>query len=281
MDERLTAISRALAYVEIHLKDKLQVEELAEACGYSLYYFIRLFNQCVHLTPYDYLVRRRLTQAALEVLHSRRRLLDIALDFGFQNAETFTRAFYRVFGLQPSQARKQGGLDQRLLLQPCSREQMLYYQACGIPHAQPCSRPSQLLAGFALEQDLAPDRVEQVAEKLRGIQPDLSEFFWVTTYLEPAADQPPTYFAGVAWPDWTDLPAECLAKAIPAGSYARFSQDCLLDYMEMARSYIYQVWTANTGERFAHPLEVCQIQLGDESETHLYLPVFNNSPATF
>ena len=97
MEDQLAAISRALDFIERHLKDKILVEDMADACGYSLFYFIRLFNQSIHLTPYDYLIRRRLAQAAQELLNGDRRVLDIALDYGFQSAEAFTRAFNRVF----------------------------------------------------------------------------------------------------------------------------------------------------------------------------------------
>jgi AraC family transcriptional regulator len=282
MDERLTAISRALEYIERHLKEMARVEDMAQACGYSLYYFIRLFNQCVHLTPYDYLIRRRLAQAALELLNGERRLLEIALDYGFQSAETFTRAFTRVFGIQPSLARKQGGVDERLLLRPCSREQLLYYQTCGVPRSQFSNRSMQLLGGYVFQNDLTPDRLVEIIERLQALQPLAREFFWVTTYPQPSMGLPPSYFAGIPVPDVSALPAQCLAKPIPAGSYACFSQSDLPAYLQTARRYIYQVWAANMAETFQSPLEACRISLQLEKQSsQILLPLFNNPKTTF
>lgn len=282
MDERLTAISRALEYIERHLKEKMRVEDMAQACGYSLYYFIRLFNQCVHLTPYDYLIRRRLAQAALELLKGERRLLEIALDYGFQSAETFTRAFTRVFGIQPSLARKQGGVDERLLLRHCSREQLLYYQKCGAPRAQLSNLSPVLLGGYVFQNDLTAERVVEIVERLQALQPLAKEFFWVVSYPQPSTGGPPSYFAGVVVPDWTSLPAQCLAKHVPAGPYACFNQTDLLAHFQTARCYIYQVWAANMAETFPSPLEICRISLQHEKQSsQILLPLFNNPKTIF
>ena len=96
MNERLQAICAAIQFIESHLCDPITVADAAAAAGYSLYHFIRSFNQMVQHTPYDYLMRRRLAVAACELLETERRVIDIALYFQFNNHETFTRGFRRV-----------------------------------------------------------------------------------------------------------------------------------------------------------------------------------------
>ena len=83
--------------------------------GYSLFHFTRLFNQFTGLTPYDYLIRRRLSDASEALLMSDKRIIDIAQDYQFGSHETFTRAFNRLFAMPPSQWREQGAINKYLL----------------------------------------------------------------------------------------------------------------------------------------------------------------------
>ena len=92
------------------------VADMADAVGYSLYHFCRTFNEATHHTPYDYLMRRRLSEAARTLLQADDRIIDVALDHQFSNPETFSRAFRRMFDTQPSQWRKDGCLDRWRLM---------------------------------------------------------------------------------------------------------------------------------------------------------------------
>jgi AraC-like DNA-binding protein len=102
------AILRAITYMDAHLRDSISVADVAAAAGYSLYHFCRVFGTRARQTPYDYLIRRRMTEAAEAVLHSDQRIIDIALDYQFDSHEGFTRAFGRMYGCAPSEARQQG-----------------------------------------------------------------------------------------------------------------------------------------------------------------------------
>lgn len=101
------AILRALAFMEDHIHDPIDVAAVAAAAGYSLYHFCRVFSTHTRHTPYDYLMRRRMTQAAAVIIQSDRKIIDIALDFQFESHEGFTRAFGRMFGCAPTDARQQ------------------------------------------------------------------------------------------------------------------------------------------------------------------------------
>lgn len=105
---QIDAIFQAMSFAEDHLQAPINVAMMAEAAAYSLYYFCRMFGKLTRHTPYDYLIRRRLTQAALEVVQTPQKIIDIALDYQFNSHEGFTRAFGRVFGVSPTEAREQG-----------------------------------------------------------------------------------------------------------------------------------------------------------------------------
>ncbi len=106
----------ALDSVEHRLTEPICVGDMAAAAGCSLFHFIRLFNAVTWHSPYDYAMRRKIGASAARVLGGAESLLEIALDLGFESPEGFTRAFCRVFGINPSDARREGFVDPRKIL---------------------------------------------------------------------------------------------------------------------------------------------------------------------
>jgi len=126
MSVRFSPIHAALEFIEENLRNEISVGDIAASAGYSLYYFIRRFNQTVHYSPYDYLMRRRLSEAACELLSTDRRILDISLDFCFHHHETFSRAFKRMFTTQPSQWRANRNMHEKVLLPALTRDYLVH-----------------------------------------------------------------------------------------------------------------------------------------------------------
>lgn len=105
--ELITGINRVMAYTEQHLREDLDCAKLAQLSGCSYADFQRVFSLLNHMSYLEYVKARRLSQAAVEIIHSRKRILDIALEYGYESADVFAAAFRRAFGCSPSQARKQ------------------------------------------------------------------------------------------------------------------------------------------------------------------------------
>jgi GTP pyrophosphokinase len=87
-------------YIEEHLKEDLSVERLSEWAGYSPWYFSRCFKEKVGASPMEYLKQRRLLAAAKEIRMGRR-ILDAAMDYGWDTHGGFTKAFISQFGYSP------------------------------------------------------------------------------------------------------------------------------------------------------------------------------------
>ncbi len=117
----MDAVLRAAAWVEQHLTEPLRVEEMAAAAGYSLFHFSRLFNGLVQQPPYEYLLRRRLCEAARMLQKTDARAIDAAMQYQFNSPEVFSRAFVRVIGVTPSAWRQSGRVDARRFLPPLTR----------------------------------------------------------------------------------------------------------------------------------------------------------------
>ncbi len=99
------AIQNTLEFLETHLHEKIDIEELAKVAALSPFYYQRLFSRLVKCPVREYVKHRRLARACEELADKRRRILDIALDVGFLSHETFTRAFKEAFGMTPEQYR--------------------------------------------------------------------------------------------------------------------------------------------------------------------------------
>ncbi|MDX2150071.1 MAG: helix-turn-helix domain-containing protein [Bryobacteraceae bacterium] len=94
-----------LVYIQAHLDEDLSLAVLSAQASLSPAHFQRSFQKIIGETPKHYVARLRLERAAFRLLIHDETLLDIALDCGFQNHETFTRAFRRRFGMPPARYR--------------------------------------------------------------------------------------------------------------------------------------------------------------------------------
>jgi AraC family transcriptional regulator len=108
--EYIHPINCAIDYIEANLTQEIDLSEVAAAAGYSLFHLSRLFRAMTGETPGGYIRKRRLSEAACQLLTSKRRILDIALDHQFGSQAAFTRAFRAAFGISPGAYRKRGRL---------------------------------------------------------------------------------------------------------------------------------------------------------------------------
>jgi AraC family transcriptional regulator len=104
-----TRMGNALGYLEAHLNDVLDVEAAAREANCSMFHFCRIFEVVTGIGPAEYVRRRRLSEAALELSAGGvAKLIEIALRFGYESPDAFSRAFRREFGCLPSEARRRG-----------------------------------------------------------------------------------------------------------------------------------------------------------------------------
>ncbi len=104
----ITGIQRALDYTEEHLTEALDYESVAKQACSSAFHFQRMFSMLCGFSLGDYIRMRRLTQAAEALLGTGDKVIDIALRYGYDTPESFTRAFTRFHGITPTEARRGG-----------------------------------------------------------------------------------------------------------------------------------------------------------------------------
>lgn len=99
-------IEQSLTFIEEHLAEEISTEELANTVGLSPFYFQRLFKRLVNKSVQEYVKLRRLARVIKNLGGSERRILDVALDYGFSNHANFTRAFKETYGITPEDYRR-------------------------------------------------------------------------------------------------------------------------------------------------------------------------------
>ncbi len=99
-------MNQALEYIEENLENSISSEDVAREAHLSKFHFLRIFNILTGLTLGEYIRQRRLSLAVKEVVSSKRKIIDIALQYGYETPEAFTKAFKKLHNMSPSEARK-------------------------------------------------------------------------------------------------------------------------------------------------------------------------------
>lgn len=104
----VTGIQKAIDYIENHITEKLDYEEIAENAFSSPYHFQRVFSILCGYTLGEYIRNRRLALAGTELAADKIKVIDAAVKYGYDSPDSFTRAFTRFHGITPSAAREPG-----------------------------------------------------------------------------------------------------------------------------------------------------------------------------
>ena len=100
----LESVMQSISFIESNLHNDIGVCDVANAVSYSQFYFSREFSKHTHISLYDYILRRKLSESYKELFNKKSKIVDLAFRYGFQSHEVYTRAFRKVFGENPSEA---------------------------------------------------------------------------------------------------------------------------------------------------------------------------------
>ncbi|WP_309119443.1 AraC family transcriptional regulator [Paenibacillus sp.] len=101
-------MNRAIGYIEEHMLEEIDYEDVAKVACCSVYHFQRMFSFITNVPLSEYVRRRRLTLAAFELQRGKAKVIDIALKYGYESPEAFARAFLNLHGTTPTAARNSG-----------------------------------------------------------------------------------------------------------------------------------------------------------------------------
>ena len=101
-------ITNAIAYIEENLTEDININEIADKAYVSSFYFQKIFNVLCGFTVGEYIRNRRLTLAAQELCSTNIKVIDVAMKYGYDSPDSFSRAFSKFHGVSPSIAREKG-----------------------------------------------------------------------------------------------------------------------------------------------------------------------------
>ncbi|WP_343209036.1 AraC family transcriptional regulator [Anaerolentibacter hominis] len=284
---RLSPIERAIEYIEGHLHENIGLDDVSREVGYSYYHMTRLFSSVLGESVGRYINRRRLYNASGELLHSSRRILDIALESGFESPEAFCRAFKAAFGSSPIEYRK-AGLD----LVVSAKKQLASEDVAHI--ANNISRTPEILvlketrvAGIrgtaSLFNNQLPQLWEQFLHRYKKIYDTAGIGYSIcetrrTAYNEEG-DVSFGVLAGCPVGENDSIPEALTEKTLSAGRYAVFTHRGTLANLFKTYQYIYGIWLTAAKEELddREDFEVYEhavLSLDDpDNEVKIYIPV--------
>lgn len=274
-------IVRVCDHITQNLNDDLTLDDLSKVSGYSRFHFHRLFSAHVGMGVTAYVQRLRLKRAAHQLAFDKdRKIIDIALDAGFENPSSFTRAFKNAVGQSPSAFRKDpdwnawhdgsistitGEAPMEVTIKNFNKTMV-----AALEHKGPPSRLNHSIHQF-IEWRIASGLSPVDARRTFGI-----------AYSDPRTTPPEDFRFDICGEVFGDVPKNAqgvIAKAIPAGPCAIIRHNGSHDGIEDKIWYLYRDWQPGSGRElrdfpvfFQYHNFFPQVAESD-LKTDIYLPI--------
>jgi AraC family transcriptional regulator len=287
-------ILRAVDFIERNLTSPISVSDVASEAAYSTFHFIRLFKALTGYTPMNYLRRRRLTEAAGELVRTRRRIIDIAMDYDFQSQEAFTRAFKDCFGASPNAFRKKGDLYLKSAARRIDELFLIHCMEAITMDPKIVKKEAMKVIGMMYYGDNnnweIPKIWEEFLPMMKAIPNVLPvhEAFGLCFYTERFKQTGLFYYlAGVPVSSLEEIPLELVGKTLPASEYAVFTHKGKIvgktNPIRDTYAYAYGTWLPSSQyvNPYAYDFEYYNERFaGNEnpdSELDIYIPIKRRS----
>ena len=280
----LSSMHEAAQFIEQHLKAPMSVRDVADAAGYSVYHFSRTFNRVIGHSPYDYIMRRRLSESARELVELGKRIIDVAFEYQFNNPETYSRAFRRMFGVLPNQVSKSKELPRGI--RPEATLAYIRHTNRGT-YLRPAlvEREAIHLVGLSSRAGDGADVLAELWELLGGEIERIPKrrkspgVFGVWSSALSADPRASFLMLGVAADSLEAIPPTLVGKTIPPLSYARFIHKGPSRDLRLTLDYIHGTWLPKSGHSAAAPFSIEVYGEGysgpnnPDSESEILIPI--------
>jgi len=284
-DDYARRFKQVFDYIDRHLDEALPVEQLSQVAHFSKFHFHRQFSQYCGISVSRYIALMRLKRASYRlVFNPLERIIDIALDAGFENPESFSRAFKHVFGQTPSEFRREPAWAKwNVIIKPCDREMRGGGNAMEVRIV--VVEPSLVAA---LEHHGSPKLVNNSVAKFiawrksSGLSPAASSNTYGIAYDNPDATAPEDFRFDICGSVAEPVPANpqgVTTKEIPGGRCAVVRHFGSPDTVGESVYSLFRQWLPGSGEElrdfpvYFHYTNVATDTPEHELETDVYLPL--------
>ncbi|WP_284036553.1 AraC family transcriptional regulator [Neobacillus sp. 114] len=287
----LVCIERTLDYIEESLNEQLTLEKLAEIACFSPFHYHRVFQAMVGESVMDYVRKRRLTFAAERLFYTDEKVINIAIDAGFQYQESFNRAFKNFYGVSPKQYRNAKRISGPLHGKACLNIKLFL----GGHKMEPklVTKPAFYIIGYELKtknvdgqnsKDIPEFWQQYIRNQLGANIPDPiheNVELGICTDFNPETGEF-VYLIGMEVNEGTQAPAGMVYRSFPELEYAVFTtpktnEESFTSSIQSTWNYIFTEWFPQSG--YEHHGSV-EIELYDErcydtenKQMDIYIPV--------
>jgi len=106
--EWIERLNQAINYMEKHLTGEIDYDQIGQIACCSSYHFQRMFGYMAGMPLSEYIRRRKMSLAAVDLQSGEEKIIDVAARYGYDSPTAFNRAFQSVHGFAPSQAKATG-----------------------------------------------------------------------------------------------------------------------------------------------------------------------------
>jgi AraC family transcriptional regulator len=251
-------LSKALAHIEQHLTERIELEDLADTANYSPWHFHRLFHAIIGYGVGDYIRRRRFSEASRELVFTSNSIGGIALKYQFESQAAFTRAFKSFHGITPGLLRNQHG--PLIRFSPINLNQYFRHYRKGDNPMQPRfeHKSTFTVAGLTCQSTMSNNTIPQLwgsfGKREKDFKNRVSEDCYGVCFYERMENMCPntpfTYLAGMLIKSEADIPEGMTARTVPACDYAVFEHKGALDTLQKTYDYIFREWLPGSEYEF-------------------------------
>lgn len=258
-DDYRIRLQKALDFIEDHLEEDIDLDDIAGSACFSKFHFHRLFQAWLGITVADYVRKRRLTMAACRLRQFPDSVLDVALRYCFGTHESFIRAFRRQHGMNPGNYRKSHDKMNsypRVVLHPT--QTIFYYGGIDMEPVI-IQQPELTIVGLEIlttlkdndEDHTIPKLWEKFCPRMSEIKNKKNDDESYGICFGDSPSQPFTYVAGIEVEKNETVPEGMVCRILPASRYAVFTHKGPLTNLKETYGHIYGTWFPQSGLELA------------------------------
>lgn len=277
-------MNEVLDYIETHIQEEISLDVLADKAQLSKYHFFRVFHSLIGISPSKYIRYRKLSCAVKELLHTKKRVIDVAYKYNYQSQGAFTRAIKNYFKMTP-EILKRNIADIRLY-------ERRYISPVDIQTLSVVERVETHI--------IEKDRFKIVGLRYTGHNKKeiykLWEKFNISMHEIKYPKRPGkclgvcthdistnnkeifTYYACMEVGGVEKIPKGMFYEIVPASKYAVFKQESNIQNIQHIFAYIYGKWLPKTGYVPSSDLEITISQIeyyinSQPIDVDIYIPI--------
>lgn len=256
----LEQVQSGIDYIEANLDQDVEVPEVARQAGLSQWHFQRIFKALTNETLKTYIRSRRLANSLTKLAETDQRIIEIAIEAGFESQESFTRAFKVAFEVTPADYRRRQKSFQFLRKIRFDREYLRHIHQSLSLVPEMIWQPAMQLVGMRTRYYGSDSEKNNMANKLPALWgsflscwKEIPHQVGGTGYgvILPTADSSDEldYWAAVEVTQIETIASALESLSLPPQRYAKFTHRGLVSQLDQTVNYIYSSWLLNSGMR--------------------------------